>query len=66
MNKKENLTITLDGVTLDAIRKIAEKNFRSINKQVVFWLSIAIQDEKFLEDGKFPKYTYSKIEKEEK
>jgi hypothetical protein len=62
MGKKENLTITLDGVMLDAIRKIADKNFRSINKQVVYWLSMAIQDEKFLQNGSMPQYLNGKKE----
>jgi hypothetical protein len=50
MVKKENLTITIDGDMLDSIRKLADKNFRSINKQIVFWLSIALQ--KNLEEKK--------------
>jgi len=32
---KENLTITVDSDTLDNIRKIAENEYRSINKQVL-------------------------------
>ena len=59
---KENITITIDGDMLDSIRKLANKNFRSINKQIVFWLSIALQDEKFLQDGKLPKYLQGKKE----
>jgi hypothetical protein len=59
---KENITITLDGDMLDLIRKLADKNFRSINKQIVFWLCTALQDEKFLQDGKLPKYLQGKKE----
>lgn len=32
---KENLTITIDSDLLDKIRKIAESEYRSINKQVL-------------------------------
>jgi hypothetical protein len=39
---KENITITLDGDMLDSIRKLAEKNYRSINKQIAFMLNIVI------------------------
>jgi hypothetical protein len=35
MSIKENLTITIDGDTLDNIRKIAQNEYRSINKQVL-------------------------------
>jgi hypothetical protein len=35
MSIKENLTITIEGDTLDNIRKIAQNEYRSINKQVL-------------------------------
>jgi hypothetical protein len=62
---KENITITINGDMLDSIRKLADKNFRSINKQIVYFLSIALQDEKFIQDGKMPKYLNGKKEQNE-
>jgi len=35
MLTKENLTITIDGDFLDQIRKLADDEYRSINKQVL-------------------------------
>jgi hypothetical protein len=42
MSKTENITISVDRATLDTIRKMAQVNFRSINKQIQFLISLAL------------------------
>ena len=46
MNKTEAITIALNSQTLDEIRKLAEKNYRSISKQIAYMLNNSIQQEK--------------------
>lgn len=54
MSIKENVTITIDSKLLDDIRKIAEKEFRSINKQllvlIVKGFQALEQEEKMLDN----------------
>ena len=44
MSIKENLTITIEGDTLDNIRKIAQNEYRSINKQVLMLIYKGLKD----------------------
>jgi len=46
MNKTEAITIAMDSQTLDEIRKLANKNYRSISKQIAYMLNNSIQQEK--------------------
>lgn len=39
---KENITITISGDTLDMIRKQAQAEYRSINKQITYLIDLAI------------------------
>jgi hypothetical protein len=39
---KENITITINGETLDIIRKQAVADYRSINKQIAYLIDLAL------------------------
>jgi hypothetical protein len=43
MSKLETITISLDRQTLDSIRKLAQLNYRSINKQIQFIISLGLK-----------------------
>ena len=43
MSKLETITITLDAATLDTIRKLAQANYRSINKQIQYIISLGLK-----------------------
>lgn len=43
MSKLETITISLDRQTLDGIRKLAQSNYRSINKQIQFIISLGLK-----------------------
>lgn len=43
MTKLETITISLDSATLDTIRKLAQDNYRSINKQIQFIIALGLK-----------------------
>lgn len=43
MSKLETITISLDSATLDTIRKLAQGNYRSINKQIQYIISLGLK-----------------------
>ena len=43
MSKTETITISLDSATLDTIRKLAQVNYRSINKQIQYVISLGLK-----------------------
>jgi len=43
---KSTITITLDPDTLDEIRQRAVKNYRTVNKEIAYLISLGIEQEK--------------------
>jgi hypothetical protein len=43
---KTTITITIEPEKLDEIRKLAVKEYRTVNKQIAYLIDIALEDEK--------------------